>query len=173
MAKERSKKKEESSPEYIQVKVNVPRPYRWSTGKYLGKVYKEAKYSKKMVGNRCPKCKEILWPPVAVCGRCKIEAGEDWVELPQKGTVIQYTYLVLPMWDPHYGERWANPYPSATIELDDCGVYHRAWLEETDKDKLKVGMRVEAVWKEREEERGEGMGDILYFRAIEEQEDKK
>lgn len=170
MAKEASKKKkEEASPEYIHVKYSIPRPYRWSTGKYLGKVYKEAKENKKMVGNRCPKCKQILWPPGAVCGRCKVEAGEDWVELPQTGTVIQYTYLVFPMWDPHYGEKLVNPYPSATIELDGgVGVYHRGWLEETDKDKLKAGMRVQAVWKENEEERGEGMGDILYFRTIEE-----
>ncbi len=170
MGKQSSGKKvEESSPEYIHVKFNTPRPYRWSTGKYLGKAYKEAKENKRMVGNRCPKCKEILWPPVAVCGRCKVEAGEDWVELPQTGTVIQYTYLVFPMWDPHYGEKWTNPYPSAIIALDgDLGVYHRASLEETDKDKLRVGMRVQAVWKENEEERGEGMGDILYFRTIEE-----
>lgn len=164
-----SRRKADTSPEYIQVKFDRPRPYRWSTGKYLGKVYKEAKENRKMVGNRCPKCKQILWPPLPVCGRCKVEAGEDWVELPQTGTVIQYTYLVFPMWDPHRGERWANPYPSAIIELDGCGVYHRYWLEETDKEKLKVGMRVQAVWKENEEELGEGMGDILYFRTIEEQ----
>ncbi len=168
MARESPEKKaKESKPEYIQAAFNTPRPYNWSTGKYLGKFYAEAKESKKIVGNRCPKCREIWLPPTVVCPKCKVDMGWDWVELPQTGTVTQYTYLVYPLWDPHYGEKWANPYPSATILLDN-GVYYRAFLEETDKDKLKVGMRVQAVWKEDYEERGQGPADILYFRTIEE-----
>ena len=80
---------------------------------------------------------------------------------------MQYTYLVFPLWDPHYGERWANPYPSGMILLDN-GVYQRFWLEETDPEKLKEGVRVQAVWKEDYDERGIGMQDILYYRTIEE-----
>ena len=163
MAKKSSKRKK---PEYISIPFDAPRKYRWSTGKYIGRTYREAKDNKKLVANRCVKCKEVLWPPVQVCGRCKVEAGEDWVELSQTGTVMQYTYLVYPLWDPHYGEKWANPHPSAIILLDN-GVFYRHWLEETDKDKLKVGMRVQAVWKEDYDERGQGPGDILYFRTIE------
>lgn len=154
--------------EYFSVDFDTPRIYQWSTGKYLGRLFKEALENKKMVANRCCKCKEILWPPSQVCGRCKVEAGEDWVELPQTGTVRQYTYLVFPLWDPHYGEKFANPYPNATIELDD-GTYIRHFLEETDTDKLKEGMRVKAVWRE-DSERGEGTNDILYYRTIEEEE---
>ena len=52
------------------------------------------------------------------------------------------------------------------ILLDD-GVYVRHFLEERDEKKLKVGMRVEAVWKE-DDERGEGTADIKYFRTIDE-----
>lgn len=163
---------EESSQEYIQIPIARSRPYRWSTGKYLGKLYKEARDNKKLVTNRCRKCKELLWPPKMVCGRCKVEAGEDWVDLGDKGTVVQYTYLVVPMWNPHRGEKWANPYPTATI-LMDSGAYIVQFLEEKDPEKLKPGMRVQAVWNENEEERGEGLGDILYFRTIEEQEAKK
>ena len=162
----KSSDEEEKKPEYITVRIDAPRKYRWSTGKYIGRTYKEAQENKKLVANRCVQCKEVLWPPVEVCGRCKVEAGEDWVELSQTGTVMQYTYLVYPMWDPHYGEKFANPHPNAMILLDD-GVYIRHFLEETDADKLKVGMRVEAVWKE-DHERGEGTADVKYFRTIEE-----
>ena len=81
--------------------------------------------------------------------------------------MYQYTYLVLPLWDPHYGEKYANPYPSAIILLDN-GTFFRHRLEETDKEKLKDGMRVQAVWEEDCDKRGEGMGDILYWRTIEE-----
>jgi hypothetical protein len=156
---------EKPKPEYINVKFNMPRRYDWSTGKYLGHFYAETKENKKIVGTRCPKCKEIWLPPSVVCPKCKVEMGWDWVELPQKGTVYQYTYLVFPLWDPHYGERWANPHPSAIIQLDN-GVFYRYWLEETDKDKLKIGTRVQAVWKEDYNERGQGPNDILYFKEI-------
>lgn len=163
MAKKPSKK-EEKQPQYISIDFDAPRKYRWSTGKYMGRTYKEAHENKKLVGNRCVKCKEVLWPPVQVCGRCKVEAGEDWVELSQTGTVMQYTYLVYPLWDPHYGEKFANPYPNAMILLDG-DVYIRHFLEETDPKKLKVGMRVQAVWRE-DHERGEGTADVKYFRTI-------
>ena len=152
--------------EYFTVVFDRPRKYKWSTGKYMGKTYKEALENKKLVANRCQKCKQVLWPPVQVCGRCKVEAGEDWVELPQTGKVLQYTFLVFPLWDPHFGEKLATPYPNAMIELDD-GTIIRHFLEETDTEKLKEGMRVQAVWKEREE-RGEGTQDVKFFRTIEE-----
>ena len=153
--------------EYIIVNVNTPRKYDWSTGKYLGKVYAEAKENKRLMGNKCPKCNQIMWWPTVVCAKCKVETVWEWTELPDTGTVMQYTYLVFPLWDPHYGERWENPYPSAMILLDN-GMYMRHWLEEQDADKLKEGMRVKAVWKEDIEDRGIGMQDILYYRTIEE-----
>jgi uncharacterized OB-fold protein len=157
---------EKKKPQYITVNIDAPRRYRWSTGRFIGKTYKHAQEERKLVANRCVQCREILWPPMQVCGRCKVEAGEDWVELAQRGTVMQYTFLVYPMWDPHYGRKFANPYPNAMILLDD-GVYIRHFLEETDTEKLKVGMRVEAVWRE-DAERGEGTSDIEFFRTIDE-----
>jgi len=156
----------EPSQEYVNVIIDKRRYYRWSTGKYIGKLYKEAKDNKKLVTNRCPKCKEFLWPPQAVCGRCKVETGEDWVELSDKGTVIWYTLAVRPFLDPHQGIEWANPHPTACILLDN-GVYFRQFFEEKDPKKLKVGMRVEAVWRG-DDERGEETSDSLYFRTIEE-----
>jgi len=155
---------EKPRQEYIRVPYTKSRPYRWAAGKYLSKLYKEMRDNKKLVTNRCPKCKELLWPPQMVCGRCNVRAGEDWVELSDKGTVVQYTYVVIPMWDPHEGKRLAGEYPNTMILLDD-GIYFRHILEEKDPKKLKVGMRVQAVWKE--EGRGQGMDDILYFRTIE------
>ncbi len=161
------KKKKTNEPEYIFLEFDTPRKYSWSTGPYVGRMYHEARKNKKIVSNRCPKCKKIMWEPHPMCGRCKVEAGEDFVELPQTGTVMQYTFIVYPMWDPHYGEKFANPLPNAMIELDD-GTVIRHFLEETDEKKLKEGMRVEAVWKDDEDERGEGTVDIRYFRTIDE-----
>ncbi len=156
---------EEPRPEYIKVTYTKSRPYRWAAGKYLSKLYKEMRDNKKLVANRCQHCKELLWPPQMVCGRCKARAGEDWVELSDKGTVVQYTYVNFPLWDPHEGRPVKEEHPHATILLDN-GIYWVTRLEEKDKEKLKVGMRVQAVW--REEGRGRGLDeDILYFRTIE------
>ena len=92
-----------------------------------------------MVAPRCPTCKH-LWarPPAPVCPKCKVDMGWDWVELPLTGTILQYTYQVYPLWDPHEGERWSNPHPPAIILLDN-GIYFRHLLEETDTKKLKEG----------------------------------
>ena len=169
MTEQEQKKK---GPELINVEYDHPRKYLWSTGEYVGVTYDEAKKNKKIVSNMCPACKKILWPPKAVCGRCKVEVGTDFRELPQTGTVLQYTYLVYPLWDPHYGYPFANPYANAMIELDD-GTVIRHFLEETDEKKLKEGMRVQAVWREDENDRGEGTADILYFKTIRGKKSKK
>ena len=100
-------------------------------------------------------------------GRCKKLSGNDWVEVSDKGTVVQFTYTNFPMFDPHAGRYITEEYPFATIDIDDSEIYWVARLEEKDKSKLKTGMRVQAVW--REEDRGGGLDhDILYFRTIEE-----
>jgi len=161
------KAKQPKKPEYVQVKIDRPRKYDWSTGKHVGHLYAEAKENKKIVFNRCPQCHQTAMMPTPVCPKCKVDMGDDWVELPQTGTVYQYTYLVFPLWDPHFGEKYANPYPSAIILLDD-GTFFRHRLEETDKDKLTEGTRVQAVWEEDYDKRGQGMGDVLYWRTIEE-----
>ena len=67
MAGESSQKKaKKPTLEYIQVAFDTPRRYDWSTGKYLGKFYAEAKENGRIVGNRCPKCREIWLPPTPV-----------------------------------------------------------------------------------------------------------
>ena len=155
--------------EYVHVRITTPRPYRWSTGRYMSKLFKEARDNKRLVTNRCTSCKELVYPPQQVCGRCKVEAGQDWEEMSDKGTVVQYTYLVIPRWDPHLGEQSTDLHPSATVLLD-SGLYLRSHLEEKDPERLKKVKRVQAVWKE--EGRGGGQQDILYFRTLEEETEK-
>lgn len=158
---------EQPSEEYIAIHYQVGLPYRLSTGQYLGRLWKEMRDNKRLVANRCPKCGMLYLPPQMVCGRCHVRAGEEFIELSDKGTVTQYSFVVQRLWDPVEG-KWfePSPYPGATILLDG-GVYTMGPLEETDMDKIKRGMRVQAVWKEKKE-RGLGTHDILYWRTIEE-----
>ncbi len=161
---------EKPSEEYIKVSYTRPLEYRWKVGRFLSRYYQEIRDNKRLVANRCPKCNELFFPPHMVCGRCKVKASEELIVLDEgdlKGTVQE---LAPPrgqrFWDPRRGDWFEEPHPSATILLDSGHrIGHR--LEETDMEKVKKGMRVQAVWKEKEE-RGNAMGDILYFRKIEE-----
>ncbi len=157
---------DEPVQEYIKTTYTKPRPYRWAAGEYLSRLYRECRDNKRLMTVKCQHCNEHVWPPSKVCGRCKKPSGDNWVVIPDKGTVVQFTYTNFPMFDPHEGKYMTETHPFATIDLDDCEVFWVAKLEEKDKDKLKPGMRVQAVW--REEGRGGGLDhDILYFRTIE------
>ena len=158
---------EKPSEELIKVNYSRGLNYHWKVGKYLSRFYQEARDNKRLVGNRCPKCHEILFPPHEVCARCRVRASDELVELKQEGTVQLYNPVVMRLWNPRTGSYFEDQYPSATILLDD-GVYIGHRLQEQNIEKLKKGMRVKAVWKENKEERGNGFADILYFKTIEE-----
>lgn len=151
---------EESSEEYIMIPIDMARPYRWSRGQYIGRLFKEGRDNRRLVANRCPECQHLLFPPQKVCGRCHVRASDKFEEISDKGTVKQITTIHLPLWDPHLGARAEeNPHPQATIELD-SGVSTMGRLEETDPEKVKVGMRVQVIWRE--------VGGIQFYRTIEE-----
>ncbi len=133
-------------------------PYRYSMGATTSKFFIEIRDHKKILGIRCPKCKVVFVPPRSVCGRCFSPLGK-WVEVGDRGTVQTYTIV-------HYPSA-VQPVPTpliyGIIKLDgaDTGLAHL--ISETDYEKLRVGMRVQAVFKE---ERVGNMLDILYFKPI-------
>jgi len=151
------------------IAVEYPRgvDYEWKLGRHISRFKIEARDNKKLMGNRCPKCNGLFMPPHVVCGKCKVRAGDELEEVSQKGSIRLFNPAVMRLWNPRTGDWYENPYPSATIHLD-SDIFMGARLEETDMEKLYKGMRVEAVWREPKEERGQGMGDIMYFRKIEE-----
>jgi uncharacterized OB-fold protein len=164
MAQEQSQQQPEE--EYIKIKYLQGVPYRWKVGNAVGRLYKEIRDNKRIVANRCPKCEELLFPPSLVCPRCHVRAGEELIEISDKGTVMSYNPIGMRFWNPWTGDWFEDPHPSASIKLD-SGVYVRHSLEETEFEKLEIGMRVQAVWKEKRQ--GDGMSDIEYFRTIEEE----
>ena len=92
--------------------------------------------------------------------------GEEWVELSNQGTVISYSFVVDPMYDPGTGDMRPVPYTIAAILLDgsfDVAFFHK--LEEHP-EKVSLGMRVEAVFRPPEEREGL-ITDIVHFRTIE------
>jgi uncharacterized OB-fold protein len=92
--------------------------------------------------------------------------GQDWVELSHQGTVISYSFVVDPIFDPGLGDMRPVPYTIAAIVLDggpDVAFFHK--LQENDPSKVKEGMLVEAVFKPLQERAGT-IEDIIHFRTI-------
>ncbi len=85
---------------------------------------------------------------------------------PLQDTGVVNTFsLCYVTWDV---QRIKEPEIPAVIEIDGAsplhGIMHK--LGEVDPDEVKIGMRVQAVWKPAAERQG-AITDILYFKPIE------
>ncbi len=138
-------------------------PFEWSIGKYGSKFLSELRDNQRIVGIRCPKCQKVFVPPRKVCGDCFV-AMDEIVPLSGEGTVNTYTVLSFGFVDPSTGIQKPVPYTWAFISLDGADNTFIHYLEEIDLEKLRVGMRVKAVF---EEERSGQLLDIKHFVTIE------
>jgi len=138
----------------------------YSAGTYVGKFLEKLRDEGKLYGNKCPKCGRMVIPPRIVCGRCHVRMGE-WVELSDKGTVIMFTVVEQDFWDCEKADFRKAPYTHGIILLDGATVPIQHFLEETNVEKIRIGMRVQAVFKPKEKRQGHIL-DIIHFKTIEE-----
>ncbi len=138
--------------------------YSWDNG-YALTTYLEGLKKGKIRGSYCRHCGRMMIPARAFCELCNLQGVHDYYDLPDTGTVMTYT-LSKVNWD-------SSPLPRgktnifAVIAIDGCpedmGLCHM--LGEVDPKKVKVGMRVKAVWKP-EKERTGSVTDIKYFKPL-------
>lgn len=83
----------------------------------------------------------------------------EFVELPDKGTVTTFAIINIPF----QGQRIKPPYVAAYILLDGADIPFLHLVADVDAADVRMGMRVEAVWRPREEW-GFGIDNIEYFR---------
>jgi uncharacterized OB-fold protein len=90
---------------------------------------------------------------------------DEYIPLENTGTVNTYS-LCYVTWDV---KRVKEPEIPAVIEIDGASPLHGIMhlLGEVDPDQVKIGMRVQAVWKPPEERQG-AITDIKYFKPIKE-----
>lgn len=157
---------EKASVEHIVLPLGMNIPYRYRAGSYVGKFLEELRDNERIYANKCPKCGRFHLPPRIMCGRCHVRMGE-WVELGHKGTVLVFGVTQKTFIDPETGKFRKVPYTEATIQVDGAPVTFEHWLEETNPEKLYIGMRVEAVFKPREQRIGD-MRDILHWKTTQE-----
>lgn len=110
---------------------------------------------KKILGQRCPKCRKVYVPPRGSCPTDGV-ATEEEVELPHKGTVTTFCVVNIP-----FAGSVEVPYVSASVLLDGADIAFFALIQEVPAEEVRMGMRVEAVWND---EIGPTLESIKYFR---------
>jgi len=112
----------------------------------------------RVVGQRCPKCHKVYIPPRGACPEDGVPTTDE-VELADKGTVTTFCVVNVPF----LGQSIEPPYVSAYVLLDGADIAFQHLILECDASEVRMGMRVEAVWKPREEWRY-SLENVSHFR---------
>ena len=137
---------------------DLPVSSRYTFGLAGERFYRSIKDEGKIFGTRCNKCERTYVPASLFCERC-MHKLDTWIDVGSSGEVHTYTLL----YEDLDGNRKKNPEIIAFIRLGDGGLVHR--LGEIDKDKVAIGMLVEAVFKAKAKREG-SIQDIIHFRPV-------
>jgi uncharacterized OB-fold protein len=99
-----------------------------------------------LLGQRCPACGKVYIPPRGACPTDGVPTTDE-VELPDRGVVT--TFCVVNVDYP--GQRVAAPYVAASVLLDGADIPFQHLILGCDPGEVRMGMRVQAVWKPREQ----------------------
>jgi uncharacterized OB-fold protein len=112
----------------------------------------------KLLGARTGDNGKVYFPPKEADPATGLEL-DNYVELPDQGTVTTFAIINIPF----SGQRIKPPYVAAYVLLDGADIPFLHLVTEIDPADVRMGMRVQAVWKPREEW-GLGIDNIDYFR---------
>lgn len=145
----------------IIVEGEIHQRYNYSTGVVGERFFKELRDKGRLIGTKCIPCDRILVPPRMFCDRC-FGKMDDWASVGDTGTINTFTVSFLGI----AAERLTKAEIYAIIDLDDAdsGLYHIiGGVKNT--DKLKIGMKVKAVYKPKKDRTGSIL-DIKHFKPI-------
>lgn len=147
---------EETEPMVYSGRIKVP--YTWWVGETGTTFFTALRDGQEILGTRCPKCAKVFVPPRKTCGQCFC-ADMEWKQVGPQGVLVTYTI-------PRYREPThplEQPFGHAIVKLDgaDTGLAHV--IAEFEPEKLRSGMRVEAVFRE---ERQGNVLDIHHFKPV-------
>jgi uncharacterized OB-fold protein len=93
-----------------------------------------------------------------VCPKCASPLGAD-VEVGPRGTITTFCIVNVPF----LGQKVKIPYVAAQIVLDGADISMQHLIQECEASDVRIGMRVEPVWKPRDEW-GPTLENIVHFR---------
>ena len=111
----------------------------------------------RLQGQRCPSCRKVYVPPRGACPTCGVPTDED-VPLPGTGTVTTFCVVNVPF----AGQHVTPPYVAASVLLDGADIAFQHLVLGCAPEDVRMGLRVRAVWKPREEW-GTSMENIAHF----------
>jgi uncharacterized OB-fold protein len=150
--------------ERLEATFTYPMPYEWSIGLYGSRFFQEIMKNRRFIGIKCNGCGKVFVPPRRVCGPCFRELNE-LVPLSDTGVITAFSVVNYPFIDPNTGLQRPIPYTYGYIQLDGADNIFSHIIHETDLNKIKVGMKVRAVFKEQAEMKG-NIEDIKHFEII-------
>jgi hypothetical protein len=100
----------------------------------------------RLIGQRCPVCGKVYVPPR---GACPVDGvpTRDEVQLPDTGIVTTFCVVNVPF----QGQKYPSPYVAASVLIDGADIAFQHLILGCPPDVVRMGMRVKAVWKPREE----------------------
>jgi uncharacterized OB-fold protein len=128
------------------------------TASYPESAYLRALRDGRLLGARSRESGKVYFP-AREADPATGQALEDFVELPDRGIVTTFAIINIPF----AGQRIKPPYVAAYVLLDGADIPFLHLIQEIDAADVRMGMRVEAVWKSAEE-RNFGIDSIEYFR---------
>ena len=120
--------------------------------------YLQALKEGRLVGQRCPVCRKVYIPPRGACPVDGVPTEEE-VELPDTGTVTTFCIVNVPF----LGQRIKPPYVAAYVLLDGADIAFLHLILDCPAEDVRMGLRVRAVWKPREEWEF-GLQNVTHFR---------
>jgi uncharacterized OB-fold protein len=139
------------------VEATVRLPYHYVAGDYRAR-YLQALKDKQILGSKCSKTGKVFVPPI-VASPESFAPADDLVPVADRGVVTTFCIVSIPV----IGRNVELPYVAASVALDGADISIYALIQECKPADVRMGMRVEAVWKPDGERQGDHE-DILYFR---------
>jgi len=140
---------------YVETTLHLP--YHYVAGDSRA-AYLQALKEKKILGSRCAKTGKVFVPPL-VASPESFAPCEELVEIAARGIVTTFCVVNIPV----IGRNIEIPYVAASVALDGADISIFALIQECAPAAVRMGMRVEAVWKPDGERQGDHE-DICYFR---------
>ena len=140
---------------YVETTIHLP--YHYVAGDVRAR-YLHALKEKKILGARCSKTGKVFVPPL-VASPETFAPCEELVEIADRGVVTTFCVVNIPV----IGRNIEIPYVAASVALDGADISIYALIQECRPEDVRMGMRVEAVWKPDGERQGDHE-DIQYFR---------
>ncbi len=117
-------------------------PYTYFAGRVGSTFLTTIRDQKKIMGVKCNRCNQVFVPPRQTCERCMEDIRNNWVDLKNTGTLVNFTVV---RYDDKHLPRKA-PFILGLILLEGADTPMVHIVEGIASDQVKTGMPVRAVF---------------------------